>query len=70
MSRQFGCRICRGLVIGSYSLTAMLLYLLVSPFLTPANAARAMLLGIAVVTLCGLSYFFVFSFWDCWGCTS
>jgi MFS family permease len=53
----------RGLVIGAYSLTAMLLYLLVSPFLTPANATRAMLLGIAVVVVCGMSYFFVYSFW-------
>ena len=43
----------RGLVIGSYSLTAMVLYLLVSPFLTTANAPRAMLLGIVVVALCG-----------------
>ncbi|MGA2331776.1 MAG: MFS transporter [Syntrophales bacterium] len=57
----------RGLVIGSYSLTAMLLYLLVSPFLTPANAARAMLVGIAVVIVCGMSYFFVFSFWGLLG---
>jgi MFS family permease len=57
----------RGLVIGSYSLTAMLLYLLVSPFLTPANAVRAMLLGIAVVAVCGMSYFFVFSFWGLLG---
>jgi MFS family permease len=57
----------RGLVIGSYSLTAMLLYLLVSPFLTPANAARTMLFGIAVVIVCGMSYFFVFSFWGLLG---
>jgi MFS family permease len=57
----------RGLVIGSYSLTAMLLYLLVSPFLTPANAARTMLMGIAVVTLCGISYLFVYSFWGLLG---
>src|SRR5512136_1110337 len=57
----------RGLVVGSYSLTAMLLYLLVSPFLTPANAARAMLLGIAVVILCGISYLFVYSFWGLLG---
>ena len=57
----------RGLVVGSYSLTAMLLYLLVSPFLTPANATRAMLLGIAVLTLCGVSYLFVYSFWGLLG---
>jgi MFS family permease len=53
----------RGLVIGSYSLTAMLLYLLVSPFLSAANAVRTMLLGIAVAILCGVSYLFVYSFW-------
>ncbi len=57
----------RGLVVGSYSLTAMLLYLLVSPFLTPANAARAILLGIAVVAVCGVSYLFVYSFWGLLG---
>src|SRR5271157_4234313 len=57
----------RGLVIGSYSLTTMFLFLLVSPFLTPANAARAMLLGIAVLIVCGLSYFFVYSFWGLLG---
>jgi MFS family permease len=53
----------RGLLIGAYSLTAMLLYLLVSPFLTPTNAPRAMLSGIAGLILCGFSYFFVHSFW-------
>jgi MFS family permease len=57
----------RGLVIGSYSLTAMLLYLLVSPFLTPANATRIMLAGIAVLILCGISYLFVYSFWGLLG---
>ena len=30
----------RGLVIGSYSLTSLLVYVLASPFLTPANASR------------------------------
>lgn len=53
----------RGLVIGSYSLTAMALYLIVSPFLTAANAPRTILLGIAVVALCGIGYLYVFSFW-------
>lgn len=53
----------RGLLIGAYSLTAMFLYLLVSPFLTSANAPRAMLSGIAGLVLCGFSYFFVHSFW-------
>lgn len=52
-----------GLVIGSYSLTAMILYLLVSPFLTTTNAPLTMLLGIAVVTLCGMGYLFIHSFW-------
>jgi MFS family permease len=53
----------QGLVVGSYSLTAMVLYLLVSPFLSPANAPRTMLLGILVVALCGISYLFIHSFW-------
>jgi MFS family permease len=57
----------RGLVIGAYSLTAMVLYLLLSPFLTTANATRAMLLGIAVVSLSGMSYLFVYSFWGLLG---
>jgi MFS family permease len=57
----------RGLVVGGYSLTAMVLYLLASPFLTTANAPRAMLLGIAVATLCGMSYLFVHSFWGLLG---
>jgi len=57
----------RGLVIGSYSLTAMVLYLLVSPFLTAANAPRTILLGIVVVTLCGVSYLSVHSFWGLLG---
>jgi MFS family permease len=56
-----------GLVIGSYSLTAMVLYLLVSPFLTAANAPRTMLLGMFVVALCGMSYLFVHSFWGLLG---
>ena len=53
----------RGLLIGVYSLTAMFLYLLASPFLTAANAPRAMLSGMAGLILCGFSYFFVQSFW-------
>jgi len=52
----------RGLLIGVYSLTAVVLYLLISPFLTPANAPRTMLMGIAVVTFCGVHYLFVHSF--------
>ncbi|MGA3208862.1 MAG: MFS transporter [Syntrophales bacterium] len=57
----------RGLVIGSYSLTAMVLYLLVSPFLTATNAPRTILFGIVVVTLCGMSYLFVHTFWGLLG---
>jgi MFS family permease len=53
----------RGLVIGVYSLTAMILYLVASPFLNVANSPRAMFLGIAILIICGLSYFFVHSFW-------
>jgi MFS family permease len=53
----------RGLLIGAYSLTAMFLYLFVSPFLTSANAPRAMLTGMAGLVLCGFCYFFVHSFW-------
>jgi len=49
--------------LGIYSLTAMVLYLAVSPFLTPANAPRTMLLGMAVMALCGVGYLFVHSFW-------
>ncbi|MEN6374893.1 MAG: MFS transporter [Smithella sp.] len=52
-----------GLLVGSYSFTAMVLYLLASPFLNPANAPRTMLLGMIVVALCGVSYLFVHSFW-------
>jgi len=57
----------RGLVIGSYSLTAMVLYLLASPLLTAANAPRTILLGIVVVALCGMSYLFVHSLWGLLG---
>ena len=53
----------RGLVIGSYSLTAMVFYLLLSPFITAANAPRTVLLGITIVALCGWSYLYVYSFW-------
>ncbi|MEQ8203425.1 MAG: MFS transporter, partial [Smithellaceae bacterium] len=57
----------RGLLVGSYSLTAMVLYLLASPFLNAANAPRTMLLGMVVVALCGGSYLFVHSFWGLLG---
>ncbi|WP_020676154.1 MFS transporter [Geopsychrobacter electrodiphilus] len=52
-----------GLIVGVYSLTAMLLFLVVSPFLSVVNAPRTMLLGIMVLILSGFSYFFVDSFW-------
>ncbi len=53
----------RGLVIGSYSLTAMALYLVASPLLTFANAPRTMFLGIAVLAASGIAYLHVHSFW-------
>ncbi len=56
-----------GLVIGSYSLTAMALYLFVSPFLHAGNAPRAMLIGMAVVAVCGVGYLAVHSFWGLMG---
>lgn len=56
-----------GLLIGAYSLTAMVLYLLVSPFLKAANAPRTMLLGIAVLIVSGFGYFFIDSFWGLLG---
>jgi MFS family permease len=56
-----------GLLVGAYSLTAMVLYLLVSPFLNAANAPRTMLTGMLVMALCGMSYLFVDSFWGLLG---
>ncbi len=53
----------RGLVIGAYSLTAMALYLVASPFLNVGNAPRIMLLGMAIMAACGFGYFFIHSFW-------
>jgi MFS family permease len=53
----------RGLVIGTYSLTAMVLYLVASPFLNMANAPRTILLGMVMMVASGLGYFFVHSFW-------
>lgn len=57
----------RGLVIGSYSLAAMMVYLLASPFLTPANAPRTMFSGMAVMAVCGFGYLFIHSFWGLLG---
>ncbi len=53
----------RGLVIGIYSLTAMILYLVGSPFLNTTNAPRIMLLGMVLMAACGFGYFVVHSFW-------
>ena len=53
----------RGLVIGAYSLTAMALYLVGSPFLNVGNATRVMLSGMLMMAVSGFGYFFVHSFW-------
>lgn len=52
----------RGLVVGAYPLVAMVLYLLASPFLTARRAPGAMLLGIAILVLGGVSFLVVRSF--------
>ncbi|MDA8407671.1 MAG: MFS transporter [Deltaproteobacteria bacterium] len=52
-----------GLVIGAYSLTAMVLYLLGSPFLNRTNAPRVMLLGMLLMIVSGTGYLFVHSFY-------
>jgi len=56
-----------GVLIGAYSLTAVALYLLVSPFINAGNAPRTMWLGMIVLAVCGQSYFFVHSFWGLLG---
>ncbi len=43
----------RGLLIGSYSLTAMVLYLVASPFIGVRRAPRAMLAGMAIIAASG-----------------
>jgi MFS family permease len=53
----------RGLVVGAYPLVAMALYLVASPFLTVQRAPRAMLAGIAILVVGGVSFLFVQSFW-------
>ncbi len=53
----------RGLVIGTYSLTAMVLYLVASPLLNAASAPRTMLLGMVLMAASGVAYLFVHSFW-------
>jgi MFS family permease len=52
-----------GLVIGAYSLTAMALYLVGSPFLNVGNAPRFMLSGMLMMAVSGFGYFGVHSFW-------
>lgn len=52
-----------GLVIGTYSLTAMVLYLLASPLLTVSSAPRTMMIGLVLMGACGIAYLFVHSFW-------
>ncbi len=56
-----------GFLIGSYSLTGMAIYLLLSPFLTAVNAPRTMLAGMAVLAVCGIGYLFIHSFWGLLG---
>ncbi len=56
-----------GVLIGAYSLTAVALYLLVSPFINADNAPRTMWLGMIVLAVCGQSYFFIHSFWGLLG---
>jgi MFS family permease len=53
----------RGLVVGAYPLVAMALYLLASPFLTAWRAPRAMLAGIAILVVGGVSFVVVRSSW-------
>ena len=53
----------RGVVVGSYSLTAMVLYLVAGPLLNTANAPRIILIGLTMMGASGLAYLFVHSFW-------
>lgn len=53
----------RGLVVGTYSLTAMVLYVVASPFLDVPSAPRTMLLGMVLMGASGVAYLFVHSFW-------
>lgn len=49
----------RGLVVGSAALSAMVLYLVASPFVTVRRAPAAMLLGMAVLAVSGWAYLLV-----------
>jgi len=53
----------RGIIVGAYFLTSMVLYLLASPYLNAANALRAMIVGTGIVVLCGFGYLIVNTFW-------
>jgi MFS family permease len=57
----------RGLVVGGYSLTAMVLFLVASPFVHAGNATRVMLLGIVLLVAAGVSYLAVDSLWGLLG---
>jgi MFS family permease len=57
----------RGLVVGAAPATAMVLYLVASPFLGLRRAPGAMLLGMAVLAASGLAYLFVHSPWGLLG---
>lgn len=52
-----------GLVIGAYSLTAMILYLTVSPFVNAANASRFMIIGMALLAGSNIAYLTIDSFY-------
>jgi MFS family permease len=52
-----------GLVVGAYSLTAMVLYLVASPYLTVGVASPAMLAGIGILVVGGFGYLVAHSFW-------
>lgn len=54
----------RGIVVGSYSLTAMVLFLVASPLLHAGNATRVMLAGMAILVAAGVSYLFAHAFWS------
>ncbi len=54
----------RGLVVGAYALTAMVLYLVASPFLSPRTGPRAQLAGIAILVVGGFGYLVARSFWS------
>lgn len=56
-----------GVIIGSYSLTAVVFYLLASPYINTTNAPRVLWLGMIILAVCGWSYLFIHSFWGLLG---